>query len=105
MEHSGTSRNIPKHSGTSRIRANYHKINEKKERKEEKAIKETTENKRTNKQTKFKIRSNSSTFPPILSCDFLPCWFLGLLKKSGLSHIVTSKSYQICDKELDLQKN
>jgi len=43
--------NILEHPGTSRYRANYHKINEKKERKEEKAIKETTK-KQTNKQTK-----------------------------------------------------
>jgi len=43
------SRNM-EHSGTSRNRANYHKINEKKERKKEKAIKETTK-KQTNKQT------------------------------------------------------
>ena len=32
-------------------------------------------------------------------------WPPSELKKNGLSHIVTSKSYQICDKELDLQKN
>ena len=33
MEHSGTSRNIPEHSGTFRNRANDHKINEKKSNK------------------------------------------------------------------------
>ena len=81
-----------------------------KERFQEKAIKETTK-KQTNKQTKLKIRCNSSAFPPILSCDFLPCWFLALflaspgIKKNGLSHMVASESYQMCDKDLDLQQN
>ena len=35
----------------------------------------------------------------------LVSWPPSELKKNGLSHIVTSKSYPICDKELDLQKN
>ena len=78
-EHPGTFRNIPEHSGTSRNRANYHKINEKKKKeRKRKRLKKQPKKKRTNEQTKFKIRSNSSTFPPILSCDFLLCWFLGL---------------------------
>jgi len=48
MEHSGTSRNIPEHSGTSRNRANYHKINGKKERKKEsKKLRKQPKNKQT----------------------------------------------------------
>ena len=77
--------NISEHSGTSRNRANYHKINEKKKRKKDfnrKRLKKQPKNKRTNKQTKFKIRCNGSTFPPILSFDFLPCWFLTLFLAS-----------------------
>jgi len=75
----GTFRNISEHSGTSRNRANYHKINEKKKRKKDfkrERLKKQPKNKRTNKQTKFKIRCNSSTFPPILSCDFYCVSFL-----------------------------
>jgi len=76
MEHSGTSRNILEHSGTFQNRTNYHKINEKKERKEEKAIKETTKKQTNKKQTKFKIWSNSSTFPPIYHVIFYRDGFL-----------------------------
>ena len=42
------------------------------------------------------------------STVLVSCLILGLpmkLKKNWLSHIVTSESYQICDKDLDLQKN
>ena len=107
----GTFRNIPEHSETFRNIPEQGKLSQNKQKKKErKRLKRQPKNERTNKQTKFKKgltvvdkTSLCHQFYHVIFYHDGSAWPPPEFKKNGLCHIVTSESYQICDK--DLQKN